>query len=171
MKHKKMRNAFSMITAIFVIVIMASIASFVLNLAGKVTKETTAQYQNEQAILYAKSYTEFAVMAATSRDCIDTITAFIGASQQKVYEGEGYEIEVNVQYIGNNLDPANAISACKIIGNSINTPNSQGGIALIDTYIRYRDSDMVDAFLNDGESVDKNNLPWTTYHRRTLQRL
>ena len=166
-KHKKMRNAFSMITAIFVIVIMASIAGFVLNLAGKVTKETTAQYQNEQAILYAKSYTEFAVMAATSRDCIKTITAFIGVSQQKVYEGEGYDIEVNIQYIGNDLVGGD----CNTIGNAITTPASKGGIALIDTYIKYRDSDMVDAFLNAGNTVDKDSLPWTTYHRRTLQRL
>ena len=162
-----MRNAFSMITAIFVILIMASIASFVLNLAGKVTKETTAQYQNEQAILYAKSYTEFAIMAATSRDCIKTITAFIGSSQQEVYEGEGYRIEVDVQYIGNNLVSGD----CNTIGNAITTPTSKGGIALIDTYVKYRDRDMVDAFLNDGNAVTKKNLPWTTYHRRTLQRL
>lgn len=168
LKYTKMRQAFSMITAIFVIVIMATIASFVLNLSGKVTKETTSQYQNEQAILYAKSYTEFAVMAATSRDCIRRIDAFIGASQQKAYEGEGYIAQVDVQYIGNNL----SIAGCtNTIGGAITTPASQGGIVLIDTYIKYRDIDIVDAFKNAGGSVTKNNVPWVTYHRRTLQRL
>ena len=166
-KNQTMRKAFSMVTAIFVIVIMATIAGFVLNLAGKVTKETTAQYQNEQAILYAKSYTEFAVMAATSRDCVKRIDAFIGTSQQRVYEGEGYQIEIDVQYIGNNLVGGD----CNTIGNAITTVASQGAIVLIDTYVRYRDIDMVEAFELAGNSVTINSLPWTTYHRRTLQRL
>ncbi len=59
MKNKPMRKAFSMITAIFVIVIMATIAAFVMNLSGKIVKSTTAQYRDAQASLYAKSYTEF----------------------------------------------------------------------------------------------------------------
>jgi type II secretory pathway pseudopilin PulG len=167
-KHKNMRNAFSMITAIFVIVIMASIASFVLNLAGKVTKETVTQFQNEQAILYAKSYTEFAVMAATSRNCIKKIVSFVGTTKAKVFEGEGYRITVDIQYVGSDLNPN---FACKTIGGSISTADSKGGTVLIDTYVRYRDRDIVGLAIDAGVAADANNLPWTTYHRRTLQRL
>jgi type II secretory pathway pseudopilin PulG len=68
MKNVKMRRAFSMITAIFVIVLMATVAVLILNLSGKMVKETTAQFQREQAMLLAKSYTEYAVMAVTAND-------------------------------------------------------------------------------------------------------
>jgi len=161
-------KAFSMITAIFVIILMGTVSVYVLNLAGKMTRETTAQYQNEQAILYAKSYTEFAIMAANTRDCINKITSFIGSSQQAVYEGKGYLIEVDVQYIGNEFFGA---IGCNTLGGDIRDSQSEGGIILIDTSVKYRDLDIVDVFKNDGNTVNKTNLPWITYHRRSLQRL
>ncbi len=148
-----MRDAFSMITAIFLILLMASIAAFVMNLSGKMVQETTIQYKQEQAILYAKSYTEFAVMAATARNCINTIDANISTPAT----GDGYWITVNAQYIGDDLGAA----VCPTIGNTIATVNSRGAIMLLDTYVRYRNPDVPDIA----------NSPWITYHRRTLQRL
>ena len=49
-----MRKAFSLITAIFVIVLMATVAAFIMNLSGKMVKGTTVQFQREQAVLLAK---------------------------------------------------------------------------------------------------------------------
>lgn len=155
------RPAFSMITAIFVILIMASVAAFIMNLSGKITQETTTQYRKEQAILLARSYTEFAIMSATTRDCVPrTITANVG---DNVKRGEGYRITVNIRYIGNN-------AGCpgQMIGGAITTPSSRSGNILVDTYVRYRNPDYDNAI---------NNTTWTntrrgiTYHRRTLQRL
>ena len=61
-----MRKAFSMIMAIFVIVLMATVGAFILNLSAKSVKSTLLQYKREQAILYARSYTELAIMTATT---------------------------------------------------------------------------------------------------------
>lgn len=59
-----MRKAFSMITAIFIIVLMATVGAFILNISAKSVKSTVLQFKREQAILYARSYTELAIMTA-----------------------------------------------------------------------------------------------------------
>jgi len=150
-----MRKAFSMITAIFVILLMASVAAFIMNISGKMVQETTTQYKKEQAILYAKSYTEFAIMSATARDCIQAINTFT-PDQANANMGNGYWIHVDVNYIGNEL-PA----ACPTLGGAITDPFSRGAHMLVDTYVRYRNPDVPNVA----------NSPWITYHRRTLQRL
>lgn len=166
LSHK--RKAFSMITAIFVILLMATVAGFIMNLSGKITQETTSQYRKEQAILLAKSYTEFAIMAATSQDCVrPTITANVGGSNTQVKQGEGYKVTVNTNYIGNNSICSNKITD----DGNITTPDSKNSIILIDTYVEYRDPDNPHAINNVALNNDDNRLGSMTYHRRTLQRL
>lgn len=131
------KSAFSMITAIFVILLLSSVAAFIMNLSGKMIEATTTQYRKEQAILYAKSYTEFAIMSATARDCIKTITANVDGTAAEVLAGQGYRVTVNVQYIGNDLTTA-GVANCNTLGNAITNPSSKGSIVLIDTYVRYR---------------------------------
>lgn len=156
------REAFSMLTAIFVIVIMASVGAFIMNLSGKMVQETTQQYRKEQAILYAKSYTEYAIMAATAQTCIRNITSDIDGIPAQVLQGQGYHIEVKVQYLGNN-------SACinKIGATNIARLESVDNIILIDTYVHYRNPEHPNAI----NSVPWGTDPGITYHRRTLQRL
>jgi len=171
-KHKK---AFSMITAIFVIVIMASLTSLIMNVTGKTVKETTQQYQKEQAQLLARSYTELAILNVlyTNRNtsCLNTFTENFGAEAGF----HGYDITVNIKYLGNDtlLDGCNqTILANGNIGTASNTlniatwidNNSSFGInstvsLIIDTYIKYKDF--------DDDSSDRN----ITFHRRTLQKL
>ena len=160
-KKYSMRKAFSMITAIFLIVLMATVAAFVMNLSGKMVKETTTQYKKEQAILFAKSYTEFAIMAATAQNCIQNIQADIGAAP---LVGDGYHIEVQAQYIGNDLA---ALPNCNTVGNAIVNAPSRGAILLLDTYVHYRDP----ADPNALAGVNWANNRGLVYHRRTLQRL
>ncbi len=69
-----MRKAFSMLTAIFVILLMATVAAFILNISGKSVKSTFLQFKREQAILYARSYTELAIMRATATTTLTTVT-------------------------------------------------------------------------------------------------
>lgn len=69
-----MRNAFSMLTAIFLIVLLATIAAFILNISAKTVKDTVFQYKREQAILYARSYTEAAIMKASANASGTTLT-------------------------------------------------------------------------------------------------
>ena len=156
-----LRSAFSMLTAIFVIMLMASVTVFIMNLSGKMVQETGSQFRKEQAILYAKSYTELAIMALTSRNCIRTITANVDGTAAQVLQGQGYRVIINIQYVGNDNGCPNIFG----LGNT--TANSQGTIVLIDAYVQYRDPEHPNAI---------NSLPWLnnpgiTYHRRSLQRL
>ena len=160
MKPIPMRSAFSMITAIFVIMIMASIGAFVMNLSGKVVKSTTLQYQHEQAILYAKSYTEFAVMAITAHNrntnCLEDINGTIGHPTQ----GQGYHIEVRIAYIGTGTEIGNCSGARKL--DTGVTTNNTPLTAIIDVYVRYQDPD---------DTGNGANAPWLTVHRRTVQKI
>ncbi|UPT77138.1 type II secretion system protein [Sulfurovum sp. XGS-02] len=152
-----MRNAFSMLTAIFIIVLMATVAAFIMNLSGKIVKETTAQFQREQSALLAKSYTEYAIMAVTANEhnsstCLNNITGAYGDS-----DGDGvpdiYNIDVNISYIGNTNLHAN----CNTLSNGVITEKSPLSI-IIDVFVSYKDLDHPD------------NLN-VTYHRRSLQKI
>jgi len=151
-----MRSGFSMITAIFVMVIMASVGAFVMNLSGKIVKTTTAQYQHEQAILYAKSYTEFAVMAVTAHDrnasanCVETIKGSIGD-----IDNGGYTIRTHIAYIGLPAEIANCSGTRRLNAAAID-PNTPLSI-IIDAYVDYKDLD--------------NTTQTFTVHRRTIQKI
>ena len=180
-RHKK---AFSMITAIFVIVVMATVSSLIMNISGKTIKATTQQYQKEQAQLLARSYTELAILYAihydrnTNGDCLETITDHFGAAGN-----DGYDIRINIKYIGNDtlLDGCtktiladgtvgtadNATHTATWVDNNITNGGINSTISLvIDTYITYRDFD--DPTNSD---ADLTNDRVISFHRRTLQKL
>jgi len=185
-----MRRAFSMITAIFLIVLMAGLLALVSSLSGKIVKTTTAQYRKEQAALLAKSYTEYAILAIQGHhfangNCLRTITAGINsldgnANVGAINRGEGYQVEVKVQYLGiNNAGmncPATGTSAFdhRSVGDQTNgnvaTTNPNDLYATIDVYVMYHDMLVVDTILANGVAVN-NQTPWITFHRRTLQKL
>ncbi|BAF72858.1 hypothetical protein [Sulfurovum sp. NBC37-1] len=150
-----MRKAFSMITAIFIIIIMATIAMFVMSLSGKGVKATTAQYQRAQAMLYAKSYTEFAIMAVTGHNrianCVEDINGNIGNINQG-----GYEIRTHIAYIG----PISEIGNCRPdqqLSTNVTTPETPLTI-IVDAYVDYEDP-------------DNTGAPKVTVHRRTVQKI
>lgn len=171
----KKKKAFSMITAIFVMVIMATVTALIMNLTGKTIKATTQQYQKEQAQLLARSYTELAILYAmhydrSGGDCLETINDHFGQVGDN-----GYDINITINYLGNETllnGCDNTILADGTINTASNISNTatwldndtaMGGInntisLVIDTYITYRDFD------------DPSNKD-TTFHRRTLQKL
>ena len=154
MRLHTQRKAFSMFTAIVVIVLMASVGAFVMSLSGKMVKTTTAQFQREQAMLLAKSYTEYAIMAVMTNDvsshCLDNIT---GSALRD------YHITVNISYIGNSTRvPNTGTKACtNILSNAVTFSKSPINI-IVDVYVRYKD-------------LDSGNTNWITYHKRTLQKI
>ncbi len=178
MSIHKMRPAFSMIMAIFVIVMMASLLALVSSLSGKIVKETTNQYRKEQAALLAKSYTEFAVLAIQGSNmgvnpCLRTITADINSlnastNTNGVEDGEGYHVEVKIQYIGlrNSGISCDAVSTGHgSLGHQTTnaTRSTSNDISVtVDVYVQYHDLSMIDAGITD---------QWVTYHRRTLHKL
>lgn len=158
MKYQQKRNAFSMLTAIVVIVLMATVAMFIMSISGKIVKETTSQYQREQAALLAKSYTEYAIMAVTANDrnatanrCLSDIDGTIGSPSNG-----GYSIRTRIAYIGH----ANEVNNCagtRVFSSGVNTINSPLNI-IVDVYVEYQDFDSI-------------NTHMITYHRRTLQKI
>jgi type II secretory pathway pseudopilin PulG len=159
MKRVKMRRAFSMITAIFVIVLMATVSMLILNLSGKMVKETTAQFQREQAVLLAKSYTEYAVMAVTANDrngtgnCLTDIDGTYGSDPTN---GQGYRIRVRLAYIGH-ADQVGSCATTRIFASDVSTQKTPLNI-VVDVYVEYKDP-------------DNPSGPWISYHRRTLQKI
>jgi len=177
-----MRKAFSMITAIFVIVIMATLAAFVLNLAGKTTQETALQYRQEQAALLARSYTELAVLAVINHDrnqttpsCIEDIDGSVnGLIPGGAVTGNsggssgGYNVQTRIYYIGNGLP----CSETRKLNNSTNAMNSS--TTLVTDYNATAASDAIAAILIDVFVSYKNpDAPnnWIKFHRRTLQKI
>ncbi len=154
----KQRKAFSMLTAIFLIVIMASIAAFVMNLSGKMTKITTHQYQKEQAMLLAKSYTEYAVMTVMANDriandCIENINANnIVPPGNMPNININYNVSVNIGYIGAAAD----IATCAGTRQFGNPATSDELNIIVDVYVQYPD-------------FDTGRI--SRYHRRTLQKI
>ena len=172
----KQKKAFSMVTAIFTIVIMASVTSLIMSITGKTIHETTAQYQKEQAALLARSYTELAILYAIHRDrtndgCINTINAEFGESILGNNYDPKYDITVNIQYAGNktNVPPANCSEIIGTDGNWIDNGNTGFDATvslLIDVYVSYRDMNHP-----ANTNTDTSDDVLKTFHRRTLQRI
>jgi len=153
------RKAFSMITAIFVIILMASVGALVMNLSGKLVKTTTTQFQREQAMLLAKSYTEFAIMSVmankrTTGGCLSTIE---GDNVIRPENNGGFEVRVQIAYISNNTNMLTGCLATHVFSDAATTPESALNI-IVDVYVRYHD-------------LDGNQNTWITYHKRTLQKI
>ncbi len=175
MINVKSKKAFSMITAIFVIVIMATVSTLIMNVTGKTIKATTQQYQKEQASLLARSYTELAIFYVMHNNraggkCLQTITDHFGDVNN------GYQIFLNIKYLGNDKllnDCSKTILANGTVGtasDATDTATWESDVAtmgsindtislVIDTYITYKDF--------DDPTADRN----ITFHRRTLQKL
>jgi len=156
-----MRKAFSLLTAIIIIVLMATVGIFVMSLSAKITRETTAQFQREQSMLYAKSYTEYAIMAVTANDRNDTTgkcLSDIDATLGDVNNG-GYKVEVRIAYIGQSKEIGDCAGTRKLDSN-VTTEESPLNI-IVDVYVKYKEPD----------HPDPSNAPYITYHKRTLQKI
>lgn len=159
MKQIHSRKAFSMVTSLVVIVLMATVAVFVINLGGKIVKSSVNQYQHEQALLYAKSYTEYAIMAVTGNDrstnCLETITGTIGTDPSS---GNGYNIRTHIAYIANGTQvDTTQCSGVRVLSSGVTTVTTPLTI-VIDAYVDYKDP-------------DNSTGPWMTVHRRTVQKI
>lgn len=174
-----MRKAFSLVTAIFVMFMMASVAGLVFNLTGKSIQETGTQYRKEQAALLARSYTEYAILAIQGHDmttngCLRTITGTVnytdinGTTQTGgANNGAGYRVTTRLRYMGL---PAGIV--CPNDGQiepTVSQRTTSVGIpsVLIDVNIRYRNPSDPRIY----NITTRNTVPWINFNRRTLQRL
>jgi len=160
-----MRKAFSMLTAIFIVILMALVGGFIMNLSGKMVKGTTAQFLHEQSVLFAKSYTEYAILAVTANEhntsnCLNNITGGYGDDGTGNYI---YNIDVNISYIGN-TDPVTGPSLLGQCARELSTTaiTEQSPLNIIvDVFVRYKPLD----------HPAGSSAPDITYHRRSLQKI
>jgi len=160
-QHKmKSRRAFSMVTAVFVIVIMATVTSLIMNVTGKTIKETTQQYQKEQAALLARSYTEQAILYAlhydriANGDCINQINATFGDGNSS----QLFTIQTNLQYVSNDTQlPAGCNTLTSWADSGVTRFNATVSM-IVDVYVSY-------------VKLDDPSNRTVTFHRRTLQKL
>ena len=148
-----------MITAIFVIVMMATLTALIQNITGKTVKSTTQQYQKEQAVLLARSYTELAILYVTSYDrnannsCLQTINSQFGLP---LLDG-GYNIKTEIRYIGKASELTNCDASRKTsLTGATNFDNTMS--LIIDVYVEY-------------QRLDDPSNRRVTFHRRTLQKI
>ncbi len=138
-----MRPAFTLLSAIFLMVLVAVLMMLTLSLSSQTSKQTSDLYLQEQAQLLAKSSTEFALLAISAHDnsvdCVNSMSL----------NYEQFDIYMKMYYLGNGLP-----NACDTLDNLIGTAESNGTV-IVDTTVTYQDQET-------NETV--------RYHRRTIQK-
>ena len=142
-----------MIMAIFFMIIIATLLTYMLSASAETTERTTKAYLNEQAQLLAKSTVEFAILQVSGTDrgagnanCLRTVNAVYPDATNPIFD-----VRVDISYHG-----LGAVCTGNGTVGVISTPESAGSM-LIDVYVTNS------ANLHLDEPV--------RYHRRTLQKL
>ncbi len=125
-----MRKGFGLITAIIILMTVATLMALTISLSSSTVKSTTDIYLKEQAELLARSATEYALLAISGHDntnnCVENINIAYPTS------GPNYTHEANltIYYIGNSIP-----NCSNVINNSIFTSESNLTV-IIDTVVR-----------------------------------
>ena len=141
-----MRKAFSLVTAIFLLVLMSTLMAIMLSLSSQTLKQTGDIYLQEQAKLLARSATEYALLAISAHErnstnkCVENINMH--------YPNPPFDVNVSIYYIGKNLPCDNS----NILDNNISTKESNVTV-IVDTFVTSLDS-----------------LEDIRYHKRTIQK-
>jgi len=140
-----MRSAFSMIVAIATLVMIATIMALSLSLSSQSAKETGNIYLQQQAQLYARSATEFALFWLSGNPCATSPLNF-------QIEGSKYSAKVSFMHI--------TTEACANGGTRINTAlNTVESNATV----------IIDTILEVNQTLFGLSEP-IIIHRRTLQK-
>lgn len=144
------RSAFSLITAIVFIVLVATLGALSLSFSTQSAKQTSDIYLKAQADLLARSAAEFALLAIsghkidTSNGCLNQINTTYQTDDNPLFD-----INITIQYLGNGL-----FGDCNILDNNV-TYNDSNLTVLLDIFV-----------------TSKNNITTEPIrvHRRTLQK-
>ena len=149
-----MRRGFTLIAAIFFVVIASSICMLALSIASTSVKQNSEIYLREQSELVARAATEYAMLAIISNDFSTTC---LGNQSENASEdnpisgefGDFFTFKVYVKYFGDMGD------ACKNKDAVIVKGANQGTI-------------MLDVFVSSKPGKASNPI---NFHKRTLQKL
>ena len=162
MINTQTKKGFSLLIGLSVIVIMSTVAILVMGLSGKVVHNTTDSYRKEQAVLLARSYTELAIMTVMSNDrssdCVENINGTYGTANN----GEGYSIRAKISYIGSANQTLDKCSNTRVLSSTV-TPARFSLNIIVDVYVYYKEL--------DNSNINNSKKNWTTYHKRTLQKI
>ena len=155
MRHyQQTRGGFAMITAIFFMVVIATLLSFMLSMSSETSNRTTNTYLNEQAQLLAKSAVEYAILHVSG---VDRATAGCKEVINTQYSPDGsamFDINLTINYFGFGDGCADFFTAGTI--GDISTAESNGTM-------------MIDVYVSDNANLNLDEP--ISYHRRTLQKL
>ena len=138
-----MRRGFSLLTAIFVMILIGSLLYLALSMGATEVKQTEDLYKKAQARLLARSATEYELLRISGYNFSS------GCYTGENYTFNGIDVNTTVYYIGSGFP-----SCANILANDIETADSNGTI-LLDVTVSY---------------VDPNTHETIRYHRRTLQK-
>ncbi len=149
-----MRRGFTLIAAIFFVVIASSICMLALSIASTSVKQNSEIYLREQSELVARAATEYAMLAIISNDFSTTC---LGNQSENANEdnpiagefGDLFTFKVYVKYFGDMGD------ACKNKDAVIVKGTNQGTI-------------MLDVFVSSKPGKASNPI---NFHKRTIQKL
>ena len=143
-----MRPAFTLLSAIFLMVLIAVLMALSFSLSSQTTKQTGDLYLQEQGQLLAKSATELALLAISGHE--NNISCVEQINLQYPQGSPLYDINMTLYYLGNAL-PCNANH---LVTNNIVTAESNGTV-MIDTFVSY---------------TNPENNETVRFHRRTIQK-
>ncbi|MBS6153472.1 MAG: hypothetical protein KH703_08815 [Campylobacter gracilis] len=160
-----MKNGFSLIAAVFFIILVATTALTALSIATMTARDTSTIYGKEQALLLAQSATEFTVMAMQahvyprqitgggydSANCLERVRLTYPNSEEP-----WFIMNVNIYYLDNLTNCGTNIGRTRLLnagGTPQTTPTTHA--ALVDVTVR-----STPAF---------STVP-IVYNRRTLQK-
>jgi len=140
-----MRSAFSMIVAIATLVMIATIMALSLNLSTQSAKQTGTIYLQQQADLYARSATEFALLWLSMQKC---------STNPPILNIEGQKYSARISYMHITTEPC--VAGGTQIDTGLVTAESNGTV-IIDTILEVNQT-----LFNLSEPI--------VIHRRTLQK-
>ncbi|MDL0089170.1 hypothetical protein [Campylobacter gastrosuis] len=143
-----MKRGFALIIAIVFVVLIASLGVLAMILSTTASKQSADMYVKDQVEIYAKSFTEYAVLRLLTHDfntgCLDEING-----DSKTYAATKLKLNAKITYYGK-------IGNCTGISLTGDNKNPSSGTVMIDVFVT-----------ND---TNKEILP-IRYHKRTLQKL
>ena len=144
---KSSKNGFAMMMALAVIVILGTIMAFSINLTSKTTKQSIDLYLYEQAQLYAKSATEYALLKI-AKDGACSHTNDLNFIQDGIYD-----INISLKYIYTYPSPCTPSETFS----TVTTPEQNGSV-------------IIDVAINIPQERNITSEP-IRYFRRTIQKL
>lgn len=150
-----MKKGFSLIMAIFFVMLIATLGMMSLSLSSKIVKQSGDIYLKEQAELYAMSATSLAVLDMQGTDYTK------GCFTNKTYDfGDGFKAEVNVFYLDSDMPQCGDNKYSKPINKDFVTFEHVDG-----TKATYYNIALIDVMVQNTDGIEP-----VRFHRRTVQR-